>query len=260
MAIIQFNAAQVAPQTAFEPIPNDWYNVMIDESGMKPTKDGAGAYLELRLAVMDGKFVNRKLFTRLNIQNNNATAVEIAFGQLSAICHAVGVMQVNDSAELHGKPFMAKVVVRPPKDGYEASNECKGFRAVGADGTAPAGNPAAGNPAANGGASPAWAQKKPAKKPVEKKADPVVEDDDAEEKALEAQLAAAKQKKAEKKAALIKELEEAEAEDNVEEASITPVEEASKQVVEPEPVPVVEQPDEADAAGDDEQPPWMRKK
>ena len=91
MALLNFNAATVDPQTEFKPIPNDWYNVVMEESEMKPTKDGTGAYLECRLSVLDGAYANRKVFIRLNLQNANDVAVEIAYAQLSAICHSVGV-------------------------------------------------------------------------------------------------------------------------------------------------------------------------
>ena len=153
MAVINFNAQQVQPQQAFEPIPADWYNVMIDESEIKPTNGGDGHYLEMRMNVMDGQFANRKLFGRFNIDNPNETAVEIAYAQLSAICHAVGVLQVDDTQLLHGKPFQVKVSVRPPKNGYEASNELKGFKAC--EGGAPAGGGQATQQ--GGGGAPAWA-------------------------------------------------------------------------------------------------------
>lgn len=129
MAQLNFNAAQVQPQQPFEPVPNNWYNVVIDESEVKPTSSGTGAYLELRLNIIDGDYANRKLFCRLNIQNDNAKTVEIAYQQLSAICHATQTIQVNDSSELHGKPFQVKVIVKPPQNGYDASNEFKGFKA-----------------------------------------------------------------------------------------------------------------------------------
>ena len=157
MAILNFNAQTVPPQQAFEPIPADWYNVMIDESEIKPTNGNTGHYLELRLNVIDGPYANRKIFVRLNIDNPNQTAVEIAYQQLSAICHAVGVINCTDSNLLHGKPLQAKVSVRPPKGDYEASNDVKGFKAI--SGGAPA-----GGAQPTGQATPAWANK-PAAQP-----------------------------------------------------------------------------------------------
>jgi hypothetical protein len=91
MAQLNFDATQVEPDTGFDTVPAGWYNVSMDESDLKPTKDGAGTYLQARFNILDGQYRGRKLFTRLNIRNANAQAQEIALRQLSAIGHAVGV-------------------------------------------------------------------------------------------------------------------------------------------------------------------------
>jgi len=131
MAQLNFNAEEVEPQGSFEPIPAGWYTAMITQSEMKPTKNGAGEYLQLRLDVIDGEHEGRVLFDRLNLKNENQTAVEIAQRQLSAICHAVGVLTPNDSTELHDKPLKVKVAIRPAGNGYEASNEVKAYEEAG---------------------------------------------------------------------------------------------------------------------------------
>ena len=130
MALINFDASQVQPSEAMEAIPAGWYNAAIDESDVKPTKDGNGSYLHLRFTIMDGQYANRKVFTRLNIRNANPVAQEIAYKQLSAICHAVGVMQVADTGQLHGQPMKIKVKVRAATGEYEASNEISGFKNI----------------------------------------------------------------------------------------------------------------------------------
>lgn len=168
MAQLNFDASQVAPDAGVaEAIPAGWYNVMADESEMKPTKDGNGAFLALRFTVLDGQFVNRKVFTRLNLRNANPVAQEIAYKQLSAICHAVGVMQVADSTQLHGRPLKIKVKVRAASGDYEASNEISAYKNINeqvegpsaqapAAGGAPWGNAPAAAPAAP------WAPQQPA--------------------------------------------------------------------------------------------------
>lgn len=111
-------------------LPAGWYNVAMDQSEHKPTKDGSGAYLECRFTVLDGQFKDRKVFSRFNVRNNNPQAVEIAYKQLSALCHAVGVLQVPDSQLLHGRPLKVKLSVRPADGQYEASNEVKAYRNI----------------------------------------------------------------------------------------------------------------------------------
>ena len=155
MALLNFNAANVEPSEAFVPIPADWYVAQITKSEMKPTKDGTGAYLELELTVIAGDHAKRKVFDRIHLENKNPVAVDIAMKTLSAICHAVNVIQVADSQQLHGLPLQVKVSVKPARTEngttYEPSNEVKGYKAVG-DGPAVA---TGGKPAA---AEPTWAK------------------------------------------------------------------------------------------------------
>ena len=40
MAQLNFNAAEVEPQTSFDPIPAGWYKAMITESEFKTTRNG----------------------------------------------------------------------------------------------------------------------------------------------------------------------------------------------------------------------------
>ncbi len=143
MATLNFDARTVAPDTgAADAIPAGWYDAMIDASEIKPTKDGSGAFVELRFNVLSGQYVGRKVFSRLNIRNGNPVAQEIGFKQLSAVCHAVGVLTVGESSELHGKPCKIKVKLRAASGDYEASNEISAYKNVNdpsAASTAPAG-------------------------------------------------------------------------------------------------------------------------
>lgn len=158
-AQLNFDASTVAPAAAFDPIPAGWYNVHITDSEAKPTGAGTGFYLELEMEVLDGAYAGRKVFDRLNLHNPNPVATEIAYKTLSAICHATGVIQVADSAQLHNRPMQCKVSLRaagPGKDGqhYEASNEVKGYKGIGQ--AAPAAAPVAPAPAPAAPATPPW--------------------------------------------------------------------------------------------------------
>lgn len=130
---LNFNATAVEPATAFQAIEPGWYDAKIDESEMKPTKDGSGAYLKLRFSIIGGKHNNQKVFQNLNLKNANPTVVEIAQKQLSAICHSVNVLQLQNSAQLHGIPLKIKVKVRKDPTGqYEDSNEISGYENINA--------------------------------------------------------------------------------------------------------------------------------
>lgn len=160
MTILNFDANTVAPDTgSFEALPAGWYKVMMESSEMKPTKDNTGSYLECKYKVLDGAHVGKSVFGRLNLRNSNAQAQEIAYKQLSAICHATGVLQVADSAQLHNIPLQIKLKVRDARKEldaqgnvikeYEASNDISAYKhineQVGA--SAVAGFPAAQPPA-----------------------------------------------------------------------------------------------------------------
>lgn len=127
MALLNFDATSVAPATAYEAIPSGDYLGMIVESDMKPTKAGTGSYLQLTLRIIDGEHNGRKLFDRLNLDNPNQTAVEIAQRTLSAICHSTGVMAPTDSAELHDKTMLIKVGVEQDKLDGTLRNVVKGY-------------------------------------------------------------------------------------------------------------------------------------
>ena len=122
-----FDATNVDPATDFEPLPAGKYLAVITDSEMKPTKSGNGHYLELVFQVIEGQFKNRMLWSRLNLDNPSAQAVEIARGELSAICRAVGVMQPRDSSELHDRPLLVTVKCRRREDTGDVVNEIKGY-------------------------------------------------------------------------------------------------------------------------------------
>lgn len=122
-----FDANQVEPTGDFEPIPAGKYVAVITDSEMKPTKAGTGSLLQLTFQVIEGDYANRLLWARLNLDNPNATAVQIAQAELSAICRAVGVLAPNDSVELHNLPLVIHVRCKRRDDTGEISNEIKGY-------------------------------------------------------------------------------------------------------------------------------------
>jgi hypothetical protein len=121
-----FDASQVEP-TSFDPLPAGKYLAVITESEMRPTKKGAGQYLNLTFEVIEGEYKGRKLWARLNLKNPNPQAEQIARGQLSAICRAVGVMAPKDSLELHNLPLVVTVKVKKRDDTGDLQNEVSGY-------------------------------------------------------------------------------------------------------------------------------------
>jgi Protein of unknown function (DUF669) len=122
-----FDANTVEPSKTYEAIPAGKYLAAISESEMKPTKSGNGSYLQLAFQILEGEFKNRVLWARLNLDNPNATAVQIAQAELSAICRAVNVLAPNDSVDLHSLPLVITVKCKKRADTGEITNEIKGF-------------------------------------------------------------------------------------------------------------------------------------
>ena len=131
---MNFNANDIPPSQPFEALPSGWYNCRIIESSVKPTANQKGSYLELVLTVIDGQFANRRLFDRLNLHNDNEQTVRIAYETLSAICHATGVIQLEDTAQLHGIPISVRVAQETVAGRDEPTNKVKGYKAIGENG------------------------------------------------------------------------------------------------------------------------------
>jgi len=156
MDLSTYNIHEVEPMGNFEPLPADWYRCVITNAEEKPNSKRTGAYLELRIEVIDGQYQGRLVFDRLNLINPNSVAVDIARRSLASIAKAISV-DVKDSVELLDKPLMVKLAVRPAENGYDASNEVKGYDAAsGAVKSVGEGLGAVAPAASNGSATPPW--------------------------------------------------------------------------------------------------------
>jgi hypothetical protein len=170
MAQFNFDASQIAPQASTGPLPAGVYLAHIVESDVQPLKSGNGEGLKLTFEIIDGQFKGRKVWENLNIRHTSEDTQRIAQSQLSALCHAVNVIKLMDTAALHFKPVRINVTVREAVGQYKASNNIKGYEAAGggisAPATAPTPAPVAEAPAwptaeqeAAKSKAPAWARK-----------------------------------------------------------------------------------------------------
>ncbi len=134
MAQMNFDASGVEPAAPMELLPPGKYVAQIVQSEMQPTKQGDGQMLWLELDILDGPHRGRKLWDRLNLVNRSQQTVEIAQRQLSAICHAIGQIQVSDSEQLHFKPVLVTLAVEAdsrdkhlPVEQQRKQNRIKGY-------------------------------------------------------------------------------------------------------------------------------------
>lgn len=169
MQLIQaFNAQQFDPTQGVGSLPIGKHPVIVESSEVKANKANDGGYLQLNLRITDGPQQGTTGAYRLNLYHSNPQTAEIAHRQLSAICHVIGVFNVQDSQQLHNIPFIAEVGLQK---GEEAAQ--KGYTEVkkvfdingNEPGKAGQGAPAAQpqqQPAAQGG----FGQQQPAQQPA----------------------------------------------------------------------------------------------
>lgn len=123
-----FDATTTPPQTEFKPLPEGKYLARIADSKSKATRDGNGEYIEFTFELIeDGPYKGRKVWARLNMKNASADAVKIARSELSAICHAVGIMRPKDTIELHNIPLVISVKCKKRQDSDELTNVIRGY-------------------------------------------------------------------------------------------------------------------------------------
>lgn len=120
-----FNAQQYDPTQGGGSLPVGRHPVIIESSEVKANKANDGGYLQLNVKLIDGPQTGTTGAYRLNLYHSNPQTAEIAHRQLSAICHCVGVFNVQDSGQLHNIPFIIEVGLQK---GEEAAQ--KGYTEV----------------------------------------------------------------------------------------------------------------------------------
>ena len=168
-----FNAQQFDPTQGGGSLPVGRHPVIIESSEVKANKANDGGYLQLNVKLIDGPQTGTTGAYRLNLYHSNPQTAEIAHRQLSAICHCVGVFNVQDSGQLHNIPFIIEVGLQK---GEEAAQ--KGYTEVkkvfDINGNEP-GKAGQGAPAAQPQQQPAqggFGQQQPAQQPQQPAAQP----------------------------------------------------------------------------------------
>ena len=109
----------------YSAIPPGKYVGVITKSEYKETKAKDGHYLQLTIKVTEGKHKGKVLFERLNLDNPNPVAVEIANKAVNTICQACELFGVEDSEELHGIPMVLTVTKTKATNTQPEGNEIK---------------------------------------------------------------------------------------------------------------------------------------
>lgn len=120
---MNFDATQVTPSE--DQVAPGWHIGKITQSERRHNKNTRGEHMAIEFTLTQGKFQRWKLFEHLNLWNPNKQAEQIAQGKLSAIAHAVGVLQFNNLQALHD--FEMQIRVAHDADGRAV---IKGYKAI----------------------------------------------------------------------------------------------------------------------------------
>src|ERR1019366_457049 len=113
-----FDANQHAPKQLGAIVPPGKWPFQISNTSIVPTKANDGGMFIVEFDTPQGR-----IFKRYNLWNQAPKAVEIAHGELSALCHATGIFKVdyaNEGAALRGAMGMIEVALQDSDkpDGY----------------------------------------------------------------------------------------------------------------------------------------------
>lgn len=135
-----FDASTVEMDNKYELLPEGEYLCIIEDTEMRDTAKVGGKMLVISMSVLTGPNEGAKLTERLNLVNDNETAVKIAYQTLAKICNAAGKPVIQDTNELHNARVQVKVAIEKGKgtyvgkDGIEKprsdQNVIKGYRSV----------------------------------------------------------------------------------------------------------------------------------
>jgi len=124
-----FTAAELPQSDSNFALPAGWYQVSIGGAELRATKSGTGKYIAVRYDVLGPTHQGRVVFGNLNIINQNPKAQEIGHQQLGELMRAIGLAQVSDTDQLIGGQLSIKLAIRS-QEGYDPSNDVKGFKAL----------------------------------------------------------------------------------------------------------------------------------
>jgi hypothetical protein len=139
----------------FSPLPEGEYKVAVRKCEIKQGKNEGSEYLNIQLAVDEGKYAKRVIFGMITTKNASSTAENIGRTQFRTLMESTGVSSINSPEEVT-KFVGGRVLVYVTQSEYNGkiSNNVKSWKPVpSAMGSAPA--PSA---TATGAKSPPWAK------------------------------------------------------------------------------------------------------
>jgi hypothetical protein len=150
---------EAEPSGGYTPLPAGDYTLEIVESDYAANSKGTGMLLKLKAQVVGGDHDGRPYYINLSLEHSNTQAQEIGQRDFAALRRSVGVLNPEDTEELHFKSFPVKIGQKIRKDTGEMENVIKEYVFDKGDApAAPARTPANDNPRPAAAAAPAKAK------------------------------------------------------------------------------------------------------
>jgi hypothetical protein len=108
----------------FEVFPAGPQSIQLVESDIAPNSKGTGKVFKFKSEVTAGDYTGRFIWGNMNLTNSASPIAEkIGQEEFKALREVVGVIDVDDTEELHFKEFTAVIKITPAKGEYKAKNE-----------------------------------------------------------------------------------------------------------------------------------------
>lgn len=115
--------------TAYEPLPDGIYTVVVNSAEVKPTKANDGYYMQVEFSVVSGPREGSTVTERYTLANKSEKSTQIGHGQLKRLAEAAipGVVMRSEN-DLIDKVLLI-TTKQTKKDGYTNINVTKYARA-----------------------------------------------------------------------------------------------------------------------------------
>jgi len=114
------------------PLPKADYYAQVIATDIEANSKQTGTFIKCDWFILAGEHAGKTLITRLNIQNPNPQAVEIAQKHMKSMCDAMGIVgPVMDTVEYHNKPCIISVKVTPGDAQYGPGNDITKYAPTG---------------------------------------------------------------------------------------------------------------------------------
>ena len=106
----------------FDPLPEGEYKFIVTECERKTSQKGTD-YINAKLEVASGEYVNRSVYVGFNLWHSNEKVKNVSTYEFGSLYKACGLIKISDTAQLIDKIVVAKAKLRKEKrDGVLTGN------------------------------------------------------------------------------------------------------------------------------------------